>query len=229
MGFGAIWLIVLLAVLVAAVVAVVLAVGSDGGRAPDEDRAETILRERLAAGEIDEREYRERRDVLAGSRGHRTGGGDRRPTIIIVAAAVVIVAAILVAVATFGGWGWPMGDHPRGPMQHMTDQRTPAGTVPDPIPGAPEITVEGGEMWFEPATVEVTAGEPLNLTFENRGEVFHDLTIDELDLVIEAEPGERGTAGLEIAEPGDYDFYCSVAGHESGGMRGRLTVTDGGG
>jgi uncharacterized cupredoxin-like copper-binding protein len=227
MGFGALWLIVLV-VIFAAVVVLVLALGLGGRGGTDADRAQAILRERLAAGEIDERAYQERRDVLTRDGGHGAGRTDRRTAVAIVAAAVVVIGALLLLVAVMSGWWWPMGDHPSAPMHHMSDQRTDAGTAPAPITDAPEITVEAGEMWFEPATIQMTAGEPTNLTLANAGEVLHDLTIEELDLMIEAEPGQRGTAGLELPEAGDYDFYCSVAGHASAGMRGTLTVADSG-
>jgi plastocyanin len=227
MGLGAIWLILLIVVSVAALIALTSAFGSSGRRGTDEDRARAILRERLAAGEIDEHEYQERLDVLTDDRAGGGSGADRSSTVTVVLAAAALISALLVlTVATFGG-GWrPMGDHPADRMHHMTGQRSSSGTAPEPLPEAPEIAIEASEMWFEPATIEVTAGEPINLTLDNRGDVLHDLTIDELDLRIEAQPGQRASAGLGSIEPGEYAFYCSVPGHDSAGMRGTLIVTD---
>ena len=36
--------------------------------------------------------------------------------------------------------------------------------------------------------------------------------------------GEESTVTVEL-EPGEYEFYCSVPGHEAGGMKGTLTVS----
>lgn len=56
------------------------------------------------------------------------------------------------------------------------------------------------------------------------GQVFHDLTIDELGLRIDVDSGQSDTAGLTVEDPGAYAFYCSVPGHGSAGMRGTLMV-----
>lgn len=74
----------------------------------------------------------------------------------------------------------------------------------------------------------MTVGEPVNLQLVNTGEAFHDLTVPAADAVLAAEPGERAVAALEIAEPGLYEFYCSVPGHAQGGMRGTIVVTTAG-
>ncbi len=140
----------------------------------------------------------------------------------------ILASLLLISVLVFGtgrpgdGWWGPMG----GPMGGMWGQRSGQGEAPDAVPDAEELTVEVTEMAFEPVTLEVTAGEPVNLTVTNVGDAFHDLTIDELDLQLGVEPGETLTAGLEVAEPGEYRYYCSVPGHASAGMEGTLTVRD---
>lgn len=123
-----------------------------------------------------------------------------------------------------GGWWGPMGGPMGGHMDGMGGQRTGQGAAPEAVPDAKELTVELTEMAFEPDTLEVTAGEPVNLTVTNVGQAFHDLTIDELDLQVGVEAGETVTAGLEVSEPGEYRYYCSVPGHASAGMEGTLTV-----
>lgn len=110
-------------------------------------------------------------------------------------------------------------------MSGMWGQRTSEGVPPEPVGGAEEITVEMTEMAFDPAALEITAGEPVNLALTNTGGAFHDLTIDDLDVQIGVASGETVTAGLEIDEPGRYSYYCSVPGHAAGGMQGTLTVT----
>lgn len=37
--------------------------------------------------------------------------------------------------------------------------------------------------------------------------------------------GNGGTSNVNVQlKPGDYEFYCSVPGHEAGGMKGTLHV-----
>lgn len=233
MGFGFLWLVLLVVVVAAAALVAGNRSGAASRAGSPPAGPHAILRQRLAAGEIDQDEYRQRVEVLASAHPRRPSEG-RWAVLAVLAGAAVLLAGLLlvgslVAGAGMGAGGWPpvsghppMGDH-MGPMRGT---RSGEATAPEAIPDAGEVTVEAGEMWFEPATVEVTAGEPVNLTVVNTGQVRHDLTIDELDLRIEVASGQRDTAGLTMQQPGAYDFYCSVASHASAGMRGTLLVND---
>ena len=221
MGGG--WLILLL-VLVLVGVAVALAIGqsTDGqGRT----RAHDLLRQRLAAGEIDPDEYHERAELLGPERADDAWLRRWLPAVLAAIAVLLLLGLVLGGMGrTGGGWWGPMDGRMGGHMDGMWGQRSSQGVAPDAIDDADEITVEVTEMAFDPASFEVTAGEPVNLTVTNTGQVFHDLTIDELDLQIDVDSGQTATAGLEIDEPGDYVYYCSVPGHASAGMQGTLTV-----
>ncbi|MEX2549982.1 MAG: cupredoxin domain-containing protein [Nitriliruptoraceae bacterium] len=220
MGGGGGWFVpVLIAVLIG--VAVALAVsGGTGGR--DREHAHEILRRRLAAGEIDVEEYRERAESLDQDRAGRASLRRWLPAFFGILALLLLIGLLVLGTGRPGeGWWGPMG----GPMGGMGGQRTDQDAAPAAVPDAEELTVEMTEMAFEPATLEVTAGEPVNLTVANVGQAFHDLTIDELDLQLGVEPGETVTAGLEADEPGEYRYYCSVPGHASAGMEGTLTVS----
>ena len=227
MGFaGTAWLLVVLA-LVLGGVAIALAVWAGSRRDSDaSDRAHDILRQRLATGEIDEAEYRERAQAIGPPRAPRSATGRWLPAAVValVAVVVLVLAAVVASGSGMAGGGWwgPMGGHMDG---HM-GQRSADGSAPAAIPDAADVTVEAGEMWFEPPTFEVVAGEAFNLTVDNRGEVFHDLTIDALDLQIDVDAGQSTTAGLEITTTGEYEFYCSVPGHRSAGMQGTVTVVE---
>jgi plastocyanin len=201
-------------------VAVTLAM-SRGAGGQDQGRAHEILRQSLAAGEIDPDKYRQRAEMLGPEAG--TGSSVRRwlPAL-LAGVAVLLLLGLLFGGAGWssGGWWGPMGGH----MDGMWGQRSSQSLAPDAVDGADEISIEATEMAFDPARFEVTSGEPVNLTVTNAGQVFHDLTIDELELKVEVASGETTTAGLEVDEPGVYEFYCSVPGHASAGMRGTLTV-----
>ncbi|AXG10823.1 SHOCT domain-containing protein [Haloplanus rubicundus] len=69
LGFGGWWLVLLFALLVVGVVAAAFYLqsretGRDGGKT--EDGALAVLRERYAAGDVDQEEFERRRDRLAG-------------------------------------------------------------------------------------------------------------------------------------------------------------------
>jgi plastocyanin/mono/diheme cytochrome c family protein len=63
-------------------------------------------------------------------------------------------------------------------------------------------------------------------TFEvvNAGAAQHDFTVDELGIA-EVLTGDPITITIpEDAEPGTYEFYCSIPGHRENGMVGTLTI-----
>lgn len=222
MGFGAVW-VVLTVVLVVAAVALwtVGGAGTTSGGA-NRERAYDILRERLAAGDIGQDEYRERATLLGSRRGARRSIGWLPVVSIVVALLAVIVLMISVGGGSGGGWWGPMGAR----MDDMMGRRAPDGSGPAAIPDAREITVAMTELEFDPATLEVTVGEPVNLTVINRGETFHDLTIRELDVQIGVDGGQSVTSGLEFDDPGEFPYHCSVPGHAAAGMRGTLIVLE---
>jgi plastocyanin len=141
-------------------------------------------------------------------------------------ATIVLGLAILVGSCTPTMPGGGNGHMAPGHMDEMMGQRSLGDEfdAQPPIPDAREIRVEAGEFWFEPDRIEITAGEPVNITVTNTGGIFHDFVIVELEFALEVEAGETATGSLEVAEPGSYVFICSVPGHEAAGMRGTLLV-----
>ncbi len=91
------------------------------------------------------------------------------------------------------------------------------------------IEVTGTDaLTFEPDSFTAPAGEiTVELTSEQG--INHTFVIEELDdeLVVEAEAGATETGTVTIDEPGDYTFYCDVAGHREAGMEGTLEVVQG--
>ena len=86
----------------------------------------------------------------------------------------------------------------------------------------------GGELAFEKDELTAPAGD-ITLVMENPSSLEHNIAvkgdgIDEKGPVV----GEGETSEVSVTlEPGEYEFYCSVPGHEAGGMEGTLTVTEG--
>lgn len=90
-------------------------------------------------------------------------------------------------------------------------------------PGSGEsVTVETLDNEFQPADVEVSAGET-DITLDNTGEAEHNFANEELGVDEDVAPGEQTTFTVD-AEPGTYEFVCKY--HESLGMTGTLTVTE---
>jgi uncharacterized cupredoxin-like copper-binding protein len=87
-----------------------------------------------------------------------------------------------------------------------------------------EVTVEAGDMYFDPESLSAPAGE-VGFVLENVGGADHDLVIEEAGdtEVAYASPGESVTGSLEL-DAGTYTFYCSLPGHREAGMEGTLEV-----
>lgn len=82
-----------------------------------------------------------------------------------------------------------------------------------------------GELAFEEDSAEATAGT-VTIELTNDSAVPHDVQIEGPDGDIggtEETTGGSVTAEVEL-DPGEYTFYCSVAGHREAGMEGPLTV-----
>lgn len=78
-------------------------------------------------------------------------------------------------------------------------------------------------------TTELTAKTgKITLDFANDSQVPHDVVIDDPDgkevARTEIITGASETTEFTADKPGDYKFYCSVPGHEQGGMVGTLKV-----
>lgn len=92
-----------------------------------------------------------------------------------------------------------------------------------PIEGATEQTVTAEALAFEPGSIEVRAGEPVNISLTSV-DTLHDLIVDEVDFHLAADHGDTSAGGLLIDEPGSYVGYCSVPGHRDAGMELQISV-----
>jgi plastocyanin len=94
--------------------------------------------------------------------------------------------------------------------------------------GARELTLSadpGGDLSFDTDTLEASAGQ-VTIQMKNPSTVPHNVSIEGRGLDEEGRTVGQGGTSTVTAElqPGEYDFYCSVAGHREGGMEGTLTV-----
>ena len=158
----------------------------------------------------------------------RTG----RPTLRRFRSAVAVIAAVTTVglvvqacgVTSMGGGMGSMSGGMMGDGMMGSDQRYADASAAPPMATAPEVRVVAGDMYFEPAEIRMDAGATVNLTIDNEGAAFHDLTIPALDFLLAADGGSQATGPLTVVEPGNYEFFCSVPGHAQAGMTGTLLV-----
>lgn len=91
---------------------------------------------------------------------------------------------------------------------------TPTGAVT-------EVTVTVAGMQYVPDTIEVPVGNELVITFENTGDVVHDLVLDNGAGSMQVFPGQAevikvGVIGAEV------EGWCTIGNHRAMGME--LTV-----
>lgn len=95
--------------------------------------------------------------------------------------------------------------------------------------GAQAIHVEGSEFAFDHSTIEVEAGVPVAVSFENVGAAEHDWVLHTPDgeevegAHAHAMPGEKATAVFTL-EAGRYEYWCTIPGHQDAGMAGVLSA-----
>lgn len=124
-------------------------------------------------------------------------------------AAVVFLG---MAAVVIGGCGGGSGD----------DTSTAGSTE---APAGEKITVVGKEFSYDPATLTLKAGQPFTVVLRNTGSIEHDITVDDAKFKLTVPGNNTREKALEVDKPGTYQFYCSLPGHKSAGMKGELTVT----
>jgi plastocyanin len=132
----------------------------------------------------------------------------------------VLLVVLLAALAGCGG-----GDDDGGGAA----ETAPAETTPDSGGAAQTLTIDAdpsGALRFTTESLQANAGE-VTIIMDNPSSVPHNVAIqgggvDEKGEVVGK--GEKSEVSATL-EPGTYEFYCSVPGHEAAGMKGELTVS----
>jgi Cu+-exporting ATPase len=90
---------------------------------------------------------------------------------------------------------------------------------------AQHVAVTARDLAFLPGDLTITAGRTTVLSFRNDGSTFHDWEVEGLANVdAGARPGQTQRIRFAIDRPGIYDVQCTVPGHATAGMVGRLVV-----
>jgi uncharacterized cupredoxin-like copper-binding protein len=115
---------------------------------------------------------------------------------------------------------------------------------------ATEIDATLKDFAFAPNSWEIAAGETITINLDNEGAVEHEWVLlrpgvtisDESELPAteeelladfvywedELEPGESKSLTFTAPEIGEYQIICAIESHFDAGMKGTLTVVDGG-
>jgi plastocyanin len=144
------------------------------------------------------------------------------------------LVAVLLSVPALGLVLTACGDDSSGsdhPMDSMPGGGMGGGMMGDhndntPVAeGARRIEVAATSFEFDPEEISVAAGEDVAIVLSS-DDLLHDFTIDEIDVHVTADRGETAEGGLRADEPGEYTYYCTVAGHREAGMEGTLVVEE---
>lgn len=99
------------------------------------------------------------------------------------------------------------------------------GEPPAPPPGADVVVLGNDGLRYEPDTVEIASGERLGLVCE--GNLPHNVVVPTAsdDVEVVACGGREAAEAVVDLPAGDYEFFCSIPGHQDAGMVGTMTVS----
>lgn len=151
---------------------------------------------------------------------------------------VAFVPVALLLLAACGGDdddNESMGGHPA---------ESPGG---ESAPAERTVEVQMVDNAFEPASIDVEAGETVKFMFDNTGDVAHDALVGDAeaqaaheeemreaedmghgaddDGAITVEPGDTGELVYTFDEPGALEIGCHEAGHYDSGMKIDVSVS----
>lgn len=130
----------------------------------------------------------------------------------LLATALLGVAVLLTAACTGSGAG-------------TANASVPAAVAAD---GTQQVTLNvASGMSFDPSTITVHAGQPIELTLQNTGDQQHDFSLGSgasEPVKITVQGGQTASGTFTIDKPGTYSFDCSVPGHAMLGMRGTINA-----
>jgi plastocyanin len=133
------------------------------------------------------------------------------------------VTVALVAVLA-AGCGGKTAQQPQ-PTQSPAGQPSPGA---QPARPAGKITIIGKDNLYEPATVEIKAGQETEILFKNVGTSVHNLIVQSRDAAgqdfqtdVVVNTNQDSTFKVKIDKPGTYVMQCTY--HPE--MKGELKVT----
>ncbi len=111
-----------------------------------------------------------------------------------------------------------------------------------------QATIEIVEFSYTPSSITIPVNQPVDFTIINHGTQTHNFVIEKIalenleiggdianqeyltgdvskyDLQVSTIAGGTSTLHFMATEPGEYKIFCTVQGHETAGMVGKLIV-----
>ena len=151
-----------------------------------------------------------------------------RALLAFIVISLVFFVGMLSAVEVFGAESG--GEHAAGgetaTEATTTTAPTTATTAPTAPPSAQGQTIPVSESEFKIVLprIAIKAGK-ITFDIKNVGKLAHDLAVKGTSFKSELiNPGGRAKLVVTL-NPGSYELYCTVPGHEAAGMKVRITVT----
>ncbi len=142
--------------------------------------------------------------------------------------------------------GAPMIDATASPVPPESGQRNQP-VIENGVAKVSIAATDGAAWGYVPNLIEVPVGQAVSLTLSNHGVVDHDIEFTNMPVgtmeategahggtdaghhtksVVAAHARAGGTATVRFtpAEPGTYEFSCTLPGHKQAGMVGRMVV-----
>ena len=106
------------------------------------------------------------------------------------------------------------------------DQHERASAMNEAPSDARQVTVAATDFAFDPAEITAYPGEKLHVQLNNKGTSTHMWEVEGVSGTHAHAPMGTSDSVTFTApeEPGEYNIYCGVAGHEAKGMVGTLIV-----
>jgi plastocyanin len=136
-----------------------------------------------------------------------------------------LLAATAVAAVALAGCGSSSSTTSKATSTPATTSSTPAASS-----GASTVSIAAnpsGMLMFTTGSLTAKAGK-VTIAFTNNAPENHNITLATASgSVLGSTPTFKGgTKMLTVTlKPGTYTYYCSVPGHRSGGMQGKLVVS----
>jgi plastocyanin len=119
---------------------------------------------------------------------------------------------------------------PVGPVPAQAQPQAKAGSAAEV---SPEAKITATYLKFTPPTIQGKVGQPLKVTYENKGVIEHDLAFPGMKadkapsaLKVVAKPGQTVTLEFTPSAKGSYEYVCTIPGHKEAGMKGTIVVSD---
>ncbi|MBI3748204.1 MAG: multicopper oxidase domain-containing protein [Chloroflexi bacterium] len=142
--------------------------------------------------------------------------------------AIVALGLVLAGCSGAGAptWTYPPGGSPAAgaaPASANPSASTqPITPGPDVAAAVSSIDIKAFDLGFDPSSITVAGAATYDVTFQNTGSTFHDLTFSD-GTKLGADPGVTATGKVTVPAAG-LTFLCSVPGHADAGMRGTIGV-----